>query len=100
NRLALHDRQRRARADVAESEYRRSVADHRHEPVRPRVPLRESRLLLDGAADLRYPGGVGDGQVTGLRDGAGGRHGEFAALVSAEDVVVAHLSLGHVYLQG
>ena len=62
-RLALHHRQRGARADVAETEHGGAVADHGDEAVRPRVAAGERAVGGDGPADLRDAGRVGDGEV-------------------------------------
>ena len=58
-RLALHHRQRRRRADVAQAQHGSSIGDHRD-----RVPLdgqatRVLRILGDGQADPGDPGCVG-----------------------------------------
>ena len=87
--LALHHRQRRRRADVAEAEHRAAVADDGHQPVRPGVAGGQRVIGGDRPADLRYTGGVGD------RQGALGvqrrlqLHGELAGYVSLEDLLVS-----------
>src|SRR5690606_23828873 len=96
--LALHDGQRRLRPNVAEPEYRGAVAHHGDEAVRPRVTRGQGGVIGDGTTDLRYTGPVRDGQVTRLLDRVGGGHRELAALMTGEDVFVAHLRLGHVNL--
>src|SRR5690606_145638 len=88
--LALHDGQRRLRPNVAEPEYRGAVAHHGDEAVRPRVTRGQGGVIGDGTTDLRYTGRVGDGQVTRLLDRVGGGHRELAALMTGEDVFVAH----------
>lgn len=61
--FALHDRKGRPRSDVAEPEDRGTVGDDGDEPVRPRVLLRERRVLRDCPAHLGDARGIGDGQV-------------------------------------
>ena len=51
-RLALHDRQRRGRADVAQPEHRGAVADDRDEPRAPGVAPGQRLVGGDRAADL------------------------------------------------
>ncbi len=87
--LALHDRQRRRRADIAEAEHRAAVADDGHQPVRPGVAGGQRVVGGDRPADLRHTGGVGD------RQGALGVQrrlqldGELAAYVCLEDLLVS-----------
>ncbi len=89
--LALHDRQRRPRPDVAEPQHRGPVADDRHQPVRPRVPAHEGRIRGDRAAHLRDARGVGDRQVAGVGQRRRQRRPELAALVGGQDLGVAGL---------
>ena len=87
--LALHHRQRRRRADVAEAEHGAAVADDGHQPVRPGVAGGQGVIGRDRPADLRDTGGVGD------RQGALGVQrrlqvdGELAGYVSLEDLLVS-----------
>ncbi|MCO5595358.1 hypothetical protein L7F22_049400 [Adiantum nelumboides] len=86
-RLALHHRQRRARADVAEAEHRGAVADDGDQPVRPGVAGGERGVGGDRSADVGDTGGVGDGEVAGVAQRGGQAGAELAALVRAEDLV-------------
>ena len=86
--LALHHRQRRRRADVAEAEHRAAVADDGHQPVRPGVAGGQRVIGGDRPTDLRYAGRVGDRQgALGVQRGLQ-LHGELAGYVSLEDLLV------------
>ena len=58
--LALHDRQRGQRTDIAEAEHRASVTDHGDQSVRPGVAGGKAGVGVNGPAYLRNTGGVGD----------------------------------------
>jgi len=85
--LALHDRQRGARADVAESQHGRTVGDDRDCVPGPGVVVGEAGLGGDGLAHPGHPRGVREGEVlpAGQRDGRG--NGHLAAPVPSEDRV-------------
>lgn len=85
--LALHHRQGRARADVAEAEHGRSVGDHRDEPPGPGQLLRAFGLLGDRRADAGDSRGVGDREVALGLERPGEFDCELAVVVSGEDLV-------------
>ena len=78
NGLSLHHRLRRQRADVAEAEHGRTVADDGDEIAAGRVPRRVSRILDNGEAGLGHAGRVGERQVVLIGERLGGRDGEFS----------------------
>ena len=87
HRLALHDRHRRARADVAEPQHRRAVGHHGHRVALDRVAKRVLGRVVDRAADARHAGRVGHREVV---PGAQRRlvvHLDLAADVQAEGPV-------------
>jgi hypothetical protein len=64
--LALHDRQRRSRADVAQAEDGRAVGHDRDGVALDGQPARVLGVLGDGEADSRDPGRVRPGQVVAM----------------------------------
>jgi len=61
--LALHDGLAGEGSDVAESEHRRSVAEHRHQVAAARVFKCVLRILLDLEAGLGYSRRIGQAEV-------------------------------------
>lgn len=92
----LHDGQRRARADVAESENRGAVADHDDESVGPRVSIGEGFVCSDGAAHLSNTRRVGDREGPLRIERCCGLDRELATDVSGKDFFVGQLDLGYV----
>ena len=85
HRLALHHRQRPERADVAQAQHRRAVADDRH-GVAPRgVAGRQGGVRGDRERDLRDAGGVQQGQVLAVAQRLRRVYPQLPALVSAKD---------------
>ena len=68
HRLALHHRDRRVRADVAETEHGAAVADDRHGVALDGEVPDAARILGDGEADPRDPGRVDHRQVVTRAD--------------------------------
>jgi hypothetical protein len=83
-RLALHHRQRRGRADVAEPEHGGAVADDGDQPRPPRVPAGQLGLVRDRAAHLRDTGRVGQRQGVPIGQRELAAHRQLAALVHLE----------------
>ena len=67
--LALHDGFRRQRTDVAETEYRGSVRDHRNEVAARRVQRRGPRIGGDVLARNRDARRIGEREVVLIREG-------------------------------
>jgi hypothetical protein len=84
HRLALHDRQRGGRADVAETQDRRAVGDDRHHVRLPGQVMDQGRIGLDRRADPGHSGGVGEREVVAVRERDGGDDGHLAAAVQGE----------------
>ena len=92
--LALHHRQRRRRADVAEAEHRGAVADHGDQPVGPGVLGGQRVIGGDRAADLGDARGVGDRQRPLGVQRRLQLDRELAALVGGEDLRIIDDDLG------
>ena len=86
--LALHHRQGRGRADVAEAQDGAAVGDDGDHPRRPGEAAGERGLGRDGAGDTGDAGRVGEGEVGDRVDRPGRRHRELAALVHCERGIV------------
>ena len=86
-RLALHHRQRRARADVAQAEHRRPVGDHRDGVALDRQPAHVLGVLGQREADPADAGGVGHREVVAVAQRHLGGHLDLAADVQQEDPV-------------
>ncbi|GMA85910.1 hypothetical protein GCM10025868_11600 [Angustibacter aerolatus] len=78
--LALHDRQRGERPDVAQAEHRRAVADHGHGVALDREAAGVVGVLGDRDADPRHAGGVDEREVVAVAD----RHLRLDARLAAE----------------
>ena len=83
-RLALHHRQGGERADVAEPEHGRAVADDGDQPRAPGVVAGQLLVLVDRGADLGDPGRVGQRQRLAVGERQRAAHHQLAALVHAE----------------
>ena len=85
--LALHDRHRGGRADVAQAEHRRAVGDHGDRVALDRQPAGVVGVLGDGQADPGHPRRVRPGQLVAVaqRDLRG--HLDLAAEVQQERAV-------------
>ena len=88
-----------ARADVAEAEHRRPVADGHHEPF-GQVYLSTSSVSAAMARETCATPGVGDGQVALGVDRRAQFDGQFAADVCEEDLVVGDGQFGDRRLPG
>ena len=78
--LALHDRLRRERAKIAETEDRRAVRDHGHHVAARRVVESGIRPFGDGAHRHGDAGRIGERQVALRRHGFGRRDLELSGL--------------------
>ena len=76
--LALHDRQARLGADVAQAQHRRAVGDDRHRAALEGVGIHFVRVGLDPAAGFRHAGGVGGGERVFVLAGHQALHRQFA----------------------
>ena len=72
--LALHDRLRRHGPDVAKSENRRPVRDHRDQVPARSVAKGLFRVFVDGHAGFGHPRAVREGQISLGGDRLGGDH--------------------------
>ena len=63
HRLAFHDRQRRLRPDVAETQHRRAVGDHGHRVLLDRQREGPLAIVPDRQAHAGHARGVGHGEV-------------------------------------
>ena len=89
DRLALHHRHRRGRADVAQPEHRGAVGDHRDRVGHPRVVPGQRRVLGDGLAHPRDARRVGQREVVAAAQADGGTYLHLAAHVQVEDRVAS-----------
>ncbi len=69
-RLAFHHRQAGFRADIAQPQHARAVADHRHRVPLVGVLVDQLRVGFDSLAGGCHPGCVPDGKVVEIAHGA------------------------------
>ena len=84
HRLALHDRQRGQRADVAQPQHGGAVGDHGDGVALGRVAGGQGRVGGDGARDVGHAGGVEQGQVGPVAQRLRRVYPQLAALVGPE----------------
>ena len=65
-RLALHDRHGRSRADITETQHRRAVADDRNRVALDRQVMDPLGLIGDRPADTSHTRRIGHGEVIGI----------------------------------
>ena len=70
--FALHHRHPGLRPDVPQTEDGAAVGDHSHQVAPAGVLIGQLHIVPDPETGLGHPGGIGDGQLLGVGDGAFG----------------------------
>lgn len=106
NRLALHDRHRRQRADVAQPQHRRAVGHHRNQVALGGVAVHIARVSMNAAAGFCHAGGIRGGQVIAVLDLHLALYGNFAVvflvhlqgslIVTIKNLLLSHTIFGFI----